>query len=167
MAYLLRTVERVRDVPSFYPPINDADPGAYPVRTVQMRMFIRAMLRAGCLEDRPIAPDEAIRGRMSSLVLWTADGRVVSPAQCNEVARGMRVAYLKGVPDDLAAELRADWDGFQQHMLRETQARDEVAIAGFEAFPYNASSLRNDLVHFGAYHAMATELGGYVVNPVS
>ena len=43
----------------------------------------------------------------------------------------------------------------------DAEARGEIAISGFEPFPYTLDTLRNDIVHWGAFNALAAEHGGY------
>lgn len=135
-------------MPPWYPPLSDDEPATYHIRTVHFLMLHEAMTRLGAIEA-------------SELV----DATAIAPETCGRIARRLR-ALLEGerVSPELFAACRDRWNAFQAEMRAQATARGELVLGGLEDFAYDADSFRNDLVHWGAYCAIAADNGGLVVS---
>jgi hypothetical protein len=158
MAYVARMLQTPEALPQWYPAPDDNDPAAYPLRFQWMQTLVYLMYRLGAIEERPLdAPSSA---DAPAAVAMFGNGSVIGPPQCDVIAREMRV-FVSGVPQNVFEDLRNYWNDLQARLKSEVEARGEVAISGFEPFPYDPQALRNDLVHWGAFNAIAAQNGGY------
>ena len=151
MAYLLEMMQRPAQVPRWYPAPDESEPHRYALRAVNMRMLVQVMRALDLIS--PQLAGAFLKGRS-----------VIDPATANAIAGGIRKAVTQGLDPELVANLRDSWNEFQRQQLEATHQRGEVALAGFEPFPYDANTLSNDVLHFGAFNALAAEHGGYRVS---
>jgi hypothetical protein len=159
MAYVARMLEVPDPMPDFYPPPDDNDPGAFPLRYQFAQTLMHLMLHLGAVEDRPL-DQPAAEDAPAPLAIFYAGG-TVGAHQARIISRAMRPFIADGVSTGLFEELRRFWNQLQANLKAQTAARGEVAISGFEDFPYDLNSLRNDLVCWGAFNAIASDGGGY------
>jgi hypothetical protein len=144
MAVHLTIIEPPSSLPAWYPPIDDAAPHVYTLRTVYYRLVIQVLIAIDAIESEEDLTGEAVI--------------------CGDIAKGLRELVTAGdLPADLFEELRREWNSFQEAMRRQVEARGEVVISGLEPFAYTQQSLKNDLLHFGAFNAIAADHGGYIV----
>ncbi len=160
MAYTARMDQVPQTVPGWYPPPDDEDPAAYPLRFQWMQTLVHLMVGIGAVADSSAA---ASQGESRATVSRFGDGELIQPDQCEVIAREMR-QFMDGVSVGVFEAMRTYWNNLQAHLKAQVEARGEIPIRGFEPFPYNPQSLRNDLVHWGAFNAIAAQNGGYRVS---
>lgn len=161
MGYVARIADPPEEMPPWFSPHDDEDPPAYPLRMQWTETLIHVMVWLGALEEHermtPFEPDAPATTAMFR------SGRMIDPEQCELIARGMRT-FADGVPDEVYEQLRKFWNDLQAQLKALIESRGEVAVSGFEEFPYDKQTLRMDLLHWGAFNAIAAQHGGYRLN---
>ena len=130
--------------PDWYPPLDVHRPEQYTMRAAYFRLVLQVLEVIGTIES-----DGDFTG---------------APDLCGAIARDLRVLVTAGdLDEELFEWLRGAWNEFQDEMRRSVEAKGEIVLGGLEPFDYTQRSLRNDLLHFGAFNAIAADHGGYQI----
>ncbi|AKF87281.1 hypothetical protein MFUL124B02_40760 [Myxococcus fulvus 124B02] len=158
MSITLRIVEPPESLPDWYPPLDPEHPVDYRLRYVELDMLIEAMILLGVVAEEP--------GEGEALLAMDRFGEVgneFDPDECVRISRSMRRFMQEEVPAEFFATLQERWNDTQAELRQALEARGELVVSGFESFPHDGKSLRNALLHWGAFTALAADNGGLEV----
>ncbi|MBX7098407.1 MAG: hypothetical protein K1X89_11890 [Myxococcaceae bacterium] len=158
MTTTLRMTRTPEALPAWFPPRDPARPADYVLRHVELEMLVTALIGLGVVATS----DQRDPALLSREDFWEV-GHQFTTGQCTAIARAMRVFVEEPPSADLVNVLRDQWNDTQERFRREVAARGEVVVSGLEPFPYDAAELKNALLHFGGYHAIAAAHGGCAV----
>lgn len=163
MAFEIHMIETPAAVPEGYPPPDANDPGRYRLRHQDGLMLLDLMVGYTAVVEIPPTPETLLDSPAHTGAFLRQDGTVVTPSQCAIIARTLRPILENGVPPEVLADLAAGWNKRADEMKADAEARGEIAISGFEHFAYDEPTLRNFIIHWGFFNAIAAEHGGYAI----
>lgn len=158
MTTTLRMNRMPEAMPAWFHPQDAAHPADQVLRHVELEMLVTALIGLGVVATS----DERNPALLSREDFWEV-GHQFTTGQCTAIARAMRVFVEDPPAADFVRVLRDQWNETQERFRREVAARGEVVVSGLEPFPYDAAQLRNQLLHFGGFHAIAAAHGGCTV----
>lgn len=163
MAYEIHMVVTPESLPEGFPPVDAKDLGYYRLRHQDGQMLLDLMVGYGAVVEIPPTPETVLSSPAHTGAFLRQDGTVVTPAHCAHIARTLRPIIEGGIPPEVLADLAAGWNKRADELQKDAEARGEVAISGFEHFAYDEPTLRNFVIHWGFFNAIAAEHGGYAI----
>lgn len=129
--------------PDWYPPVDPSQPHKYWLKDLYFRLVVRVLVSLEVL-DGPAG--------------FTGETEC-----CRSIARGLRRLASGPLPQELFDWVKTEWNRERQAFIDDVHARGEVFIQEPDAFEWTPASLRNDLLHFGVFNAIAADCGGYSI----